>query len=115
MDKLPENMITVIHRGDISICEVDYRPIRDGLPTGKIFRLKYERDDKGGQLPEKTYDELFFFCLGQAMSNPERKFQYTRLDNEKLVPENLNNQPYKADEGFVKNFDIYGFRFTKEI
>jgi hypothetical protein len=114
MEKLPENMVTVIHRGDISLCEVDYRPIVNGFVSGKIFRLKYERLSEG-QIPEKTFEDMFFFCLGKALENPDKQYQYTRLDNEKLVPENPNNQPFKASEGFKKNFSIYGFNFTKEV
>ena len=111
--KLPDNMVYTHHQGDISFCEVLRRPIVNGFVSGKLFRLKYERTVD--QLPELTFENIFQFCVGTALTNPESQYQYIRYDNKRLTQETLNNEPFKASKDFKKEFDVYGYKWISEV
>lgn len=111
MKQPPNNLQVVIGRGDYSICEVSRRPIKkceNGyFPKGVFNPLKSERSETG-QLPEKTFEDLFLFAAGEAIHNKEFQYHYFRQDFSATIEENCNNQPFRVSENCVKHFSIYG-------
>ena len=82
---LPANMKIVWGRGTKSFCEV--------IKNNKK-QIAYVEADPGKQLPDGAFREIFFVALALANANPNDTFNYTRYDQEVVVPVNENNRDF---------------------
>ena len=102
--ELPSNLSIVWHRGSKSFCEILTNQV---MPNGDIAnahqRLWYEAPEYRGQLPNCVYGFAFLTALKCAIEHPEQLVHYIRQDEERIVPENANNAPFRNTlEGWGK-------------
>lgn len=121
MDKgIPKNMQYVQSRGDFSICEISRRPIKEFengyFPTG-VLAIQEQVRNETAQIPEKTFENMFFKCIGEAIKNNNFQYHFFRMDKASLVPENGNNKPYNLREDStdeLKHFEVFGQKWTTD-
>ena len=107
---IPDNMTIAWGTSDVSYCDATYRNwVAEMQRHGGVRLLGLARDE--GMLPEEVYKQIFDKTLQEARRNPKGLYHYVRLDNRKFVPEDSNNEPYSAGNGWEKDMVIFGYKY----
>ena len=109
-EHLPANLKVVWGRGSKSFVEV--------LRNSKA-QIIYDEAPEGQQLPDKTFRNIFFIALGLAKREVQNTIQYTRYDQEEIVPEDENNRAFSQEESvggvMKKTIHIEGHIYRSEL
>lgn len=96
-DFLPHNFTVAWALGTKSFCEILARQVmEDGRVAFNHQKLWYEAEDTSKQLPDIVYGFAFLTALKYATEHEDMLVHYIRQDNERVVPENANNAPFRS-------------------
>ena len=104
MNELPLNLMVVWHTGTKSFCEI--------IKNHKK-QVEWQEASPGEQLPDQIFARMFQTAIGLANASPEALFNYTRYDQEKLVPQNPNNRPFRGS--MLKTINIFKYKVRTSI
>lgn len=108
--ELPSNITVAWGRSSVAYGEITYRTSDSGkVRLGRIMR------DSVGQFDDIEWMELLGECIFQAKEHPDWQFHLVRLDHEKFVPQNPNNQPYSQANNWTKHMNMFGFSYESKV
>jgi len=105
--ELPPNITVAWGRSSVAYGEITYRT----SDSGKVRLGRIMRDEK--QFDDEEWMELLGECIFQAKKHPDWQFHLVRLDHERFVPQNPNNEPFTNTN--IKHMNMFGFAIESKV
>jgi len=107
---LPPNVTIAWGRSTVSFAEITYR-----TPNGHNVRLHRIERSLDRQFTDTEWMNLLGDVIFQAYEHPENQYHFVRLDHERFVPENSNNEPYREANNWSKHMNMFGFGYDSKL
>jgi len=106
--ELPSNITVAWGRSSVAYGEITYR-----TPQGHHIRLHRIERDVDRQFSDQEWMNLLGDVITQAQENPQNQYHFVRLDHERFVPQNTNNEPFTNTN--IKHMNMFGFAIESKV